>query len=193
MKNFSDTIGNRTRDLQGCSAVPQLTAPQRAPPPCTRYRTVNSNFLAREKVSFFEQVPTFRRVTCLRPQSQAVYVAVLRTNQDILTVQAMLPYVCKSSPNDAASQPKRLCISDFTERNSNLARKRLSNSFLLARLAVGQETLCSVSTHSSDESITRTMKEISHPKPKIANLRVNRPFHQSSRNNRSQHNEIFNL
>jgi hypothetical protein len=31
MKNFSDTIGDRTRDLPACSAVPQLTAPPRAP------------------------------------------------------------------------------------------------------------------------------------------------------------------
>ena len=32
MKNFSDTIGNRTRDLSGCSTVPQPTTPPRAPP-----------------------------------------------------------------------------------------------------------------------------------------------------------------
>ena len=31
MKNSSDTIGNRTRDLPACSAVPQPTAPQRTP------------------------------------------------------------------------------------------------------------------------------------------------------------------
>jgi hypothetical protein len=31
MKNPNDTIGNRTRDLPACSAVPQLTAPPRAP------------------------------------------------------------------------------------------------------------------------------------------------------------------
>ena len=31
MKNFSDTIGNRTRDLPTCIAVPQPTAPPRAP------------------------------------------------------------------------------------------------------------------------------------------------------------------
>jgi len=29
MKNANDTIGNRTRDLPGCSAVPQPTAPPR--------------------------------------------------------------------------------------------------------------------------------------------------------------------
>ena len=31
MKNSNDTIGNRTRDLPSCSAVPKLTAPLRAP------------------------------------------------------------------------------------------------------------------------------------------------------------------
>jgi hypothetical protein len=31
MKNSNDTIGNRTRDLPACSAVPQITAPPRAP------------------------------------------------------------------------------------------------------------------------------------------------------------------
>jgi len=38
MKNSSDTIGNRTRDLPACSAVPQPTAPPRAP-----YNTVWCN------------------------------------------------------------------------------------------------------------------------------------------------------
>ena len=32
MRNTSDTIGNRTRDLPACSAVPQPTAPPRTPP-----------------------------------------------------------------------------------------------------------------------------------------------------------------
>ena len=31
MKNSNDTIGNRTRDLPTCSAVPQSTAPPRTP------------------------------------------------------------------------------------------------------------------------------------------------------------------
>jgi hypothetical protein len=31
MKNSNNTIGNRTRDLPACSAVPQPTAPRRAP------------------------------------------------------------------------------------------------------------------------------------------------------------------
>ena len=31
MKNSNDTIGNRARDLPTCNAVPQQTAPPRAP------------------------------------------------------------------------------------------------------------------------------------------------------------------
>ena len=31
MKNSNDTVGNRTRDLPACSAVPQPTAPPRGP------------------------------------------------------------------------------------------------------------------------------------------------------------------
>ena len=31
MKNSNDTTGDRSRDLPACSAVPQLTAPKRAP------------------------------------------------------------------------------------------------------------------------------------------------------------------
>jgi hypothetical protein len=31
MKNSNDTVGNRTRDLLACSAVPQPTAPPRPP------------------------------------------------------------------------------------------------------------------------------------------------------------------
>jgi hypothetical protein len=36
MKNSNDTIGNRTRYLPACSAVPQPTAPPYAPPPPAR-------------------------------------------------------------------------------------------------------------------------------------------------------------
>ena len=40
MKNSNDTIGDRTRDLPACSAVPQPTAPRRAPV----VRTIHYNF-----------------------------------------------------------------------------------------------------------------------------------------------------
>ena len=39
MKNSNDINGNRTRDLPACSAVPQQTAPQRAPK-CSRFDVV---------------------------------------------------------------------------------------------------------------------------------------------------------
>jgi len=48
MKNSSDTIGNRTRDLPTCSAVPQPTAPPRAPPMNStigKYMQYNINIL----------------------------------------------------------------------------------------------------------------------------------------------------
>ena len=38
MKNCNDTIGNRIRDLSNFSAVPQPTAPPRAPVYCVIYR-----------------------------------------------------------------------------------------------------------------------------------------------------------
>ena len=38
MKNSNDTIGNRTRDLPACSAVPQPTAPPRAPTDRNEYQ-----------------------------------------------------------------------------------------------------------------------------------------------------------
>ena len=43
MKNSNDTIGNRTRDLPTCSAVPQPTALPRAPP---QRRIIFLNFLS---------------------------------------------------------------------------------------------------------------------------------------------------
>ena len=47
MKNFSDTIGNRTRDLPTCNAVHQPTALPRALMSVGYYK-INSNFLIME-------------------------------------------------------------------------------------------------------------------------------------------------
>jgi len=44
MKNSSDTIGNRTRDLSVCSAVPQPTVPPHAPKIC--WYTLKLNVLS---------------------------------------------------------------------------------------------------------------------------------------------------
>jgi hypothetical protein len=42
MKNSSDTIGNRTCDLPVCSAVPQSTAPPRAPETNSKVRNIRN-------------------------------------------------------------------------------------------------------------------------------------------------------
>jgi len=47
MKNSSDTIGNRTRDLPTCSAVPQPTVPPRAP----HYAVIINNYIIVTKIS----------------------------------------------------------------------------------------------------------------------------------------------
>ena len=44
MKNSNDTIGNRTRDLSACSAVPQPTAPPHAP--CTIIVPTNAQLIS---------------------------------------------------------------------------------------------------------------------------------------------------
>jgi hypothetical protein len=46
MKNSCDTIGNPTRDLPACSAVPEPTAPPRAPSYCSTL-----TYLAAHKIS----------------------------------------------------------------------------------------------------------------------------------------------
>ena len=54
MKNSNDTIRNRTRDLLACSAVPQPTAPLRAPGivVCIMYET--NTHLAEIKLQYQE-------------------------------------------------------------------------------------------------------------------------------------------
>jgi hypothetical protein len=55
-KDFNDTIGNRTRDVSACIAVPQPTAPPRAP------ETVTILWLS--LLSFFKGalLPNFNRM-----------------------------------------------------------------------------------------------------------------------------------
>ena len=60
MKNSNDTIGNRTRDLPACSAVPQPTAPPRAPLnlTCTRIRYIKIDNSSFERVEEFRYLAT---------------------------------------------------------------------------------------------------------------------------------------
>ena len=45
MKNSNDTVGNRNRDLPAFSAVPQPTAPPRAPKYSYRWEYINVCFV----------------------------------------------------------------------------------------------------------------------------------------------------
>ena len=57
MKNFNDTLGNRTRDFRACSAVPQPTAPPRTP------QMIGTNF----KSGLFERIPLYSNKLCTNP------------------------------------------------------------------------------------------------------------------------------
>ena len=46
MKNSNKTIGNQTRDLPACSAVPQTTAPPRAPKVNVKVKIINFSLFA---------------------------------------------------------------------------------------------------------------------------------------------------
>jgi hypothetical protein len=57
MKNSNDTIGNRTRDFPACTAVPQPTAPPRAPV----LLLILPYFLERDAKYSGNNFPTFRQ------------------------------------------------------------------------------------------------------------------------------------
>jgi hypothetical protein len=54
MKNSNDTIGNRTRDLLACSAVPQPTAPPRVP-----FSSLQRNRERKKSVLFYSVVSSW--------------------------------------------------------------------------------------------------------------------------------------
>jgi len=84
MKNSNDTIGNRTRDLPACSAMPQPTAPPRIPIMiyiallnAGVFRVCNIN-MQREKEKFENQLLT----SC---SSFAICILQTRSNDPALT------------------------------------------------------------------------------------------------------------
>jgi hypothetical protein len=58
MKNCNDTIGNRTRDLPACSAVPQPTAPPRTP--FTESYETEKNIMCGQKADIFNVALGFK-------------------------------------------------------------------------------------------------------------------------------------
>ena len=71
MKNSNDTIRNRTRDLPGCSAVPQLTAALRATMVCEIHTSLNQfssgrlNFMRWRLILVGSRYGVFVRVSLL--------------------------------------------------------------------------------------------------------------------------------
>jgi hypothetical protein len=105
MKNSNDAIENRTRDLPACSAVPQPTAPPRAPQsavPYLRFRRKNYIQIKKlEQMSVNEQMGnedsnhTFRL-----PQNyqmiNTAFVVLVRMDKNAKLLQAVnLIYVYK--------------------------------------------------------------------------------------------------
>ena len=70
--NSNDTIGNRTRDLPACSAVPQPTAPPRAPSPLDqhmRYKCPVPNSWLCVLIIIIAKIPK----NCVRNYRKATY------------------------------------------------------------------------------------------------------------------------
>ena len=66
MKNFIDTIGNRTHDLPACSAVPQPTAPSRAPFIICNYRYFKSRVR-------YRIVDILYRLVAIQPRNNGIF------------------------------------------------------------------------------------------------------------------------
>jgi hypothetical protein len=81
MKNSSDTIGNRTRDLPACSAVPQPTCAGGS------YRVIKSILTADTTDIFYLKMST-KEVSYLRILLYAKYYKafILKKHPDIISV-----------------------------------------------------------------------------------------------------------
>jgi hypothetical protein len=80
MKNSSDSIGNRTRDLPACSAVPQPTAPPRAPKLIQIHYTYKENkihskitFIFQTQLDYFQNTTALLHSLSLRPIFRRVH------------------------------------------------------------------------------------------------------------------------
>ena len=70
MKNCNDTIGNRTRDLPACSAVPQPTAPPRAPKTSPQFSEIKKVDVQTEAYNSISYTTSKVEVTCLSLNKQ---------------------------------------------------------------------------------------------------------------------------
>ena len=81
MKNSSDTIGNRTRDLPTCSAVPQPTAPPRAPSHNVGLPNQGKIWYHHVSMSVCERFPSVRHNGIRRRRNMAPFVLNLNIIQ----------------------------------------------------------------------------------------------------------------
>ena len=102
MKNSNKTIGNRTRDLPACSAVPHLTALRRAPLVTTTrmlHLTIHSNIshpLPEFQFRFFLSKPYTHFGAMAQPKQRRQKINLTAT--DIQTVTELL-YKDENSPD----------------------------------------------------------------------------------------------
>ena len=69
MKKSNDNIGNQTRDLPACSAVPHPTAPPRDPHACNKWKYVTTQYTEskskiKQNKNYTPFGTTFYRVSC---------------------------------------------------------------------------------------------------------------------------------
>jgi hypothetical protein len=105
MKNSNDIIGNRTRDLPACRAVPQPNVPSRAPQcvvPYLKFRRKNYTQIKKlEQMSVNEQMGTEDSNHTLRlPQNYHMintkFVVLIRMDKNAKLLQAVnLTYFLK--------------------------------------------------------------------------------------------------
>jgi len=95
MKNSSDTIGNRNRDLPTCSAVPQPTAPPRAPNNnnnilCTGFVAKNGSYLSMHGVNNLNKYSYFPHLSS--EFDEIVYTSSGHYGVQHLCVSCTVPY-----------------------------------------------------------------------------------------------------
>ena len=105
LKNSNDAIGNRTRDLPVCSAIPQPTAPPRAPqrsPKITlNYKKYHSWNLTEQTGTKYQQMKGSRHVYCC---SYSAMLSIFSTTRGELTIQSANNEMLKWSWPEVLSQ-----------------------------------------------------------------------------------------
>jgi len=118
MKNSNDTFGNRTHDLPACSAVPQPTAPPRAPPRLHRMTEMLSIFP-------YMYIPS-TSVKCLH--STMKYFVGKKTTLQIFF------FFCVKGPRSANSSIQEYC--NFKRKGSPLIENCQPTKFISLAEAV---------------------------------------------------------